>query len=143
MSTVYLDGLDEFRRNINSIDKGLGKELGQHNKTIGKEVVRLSERRRNQMASRFPSYRSRYVKIKASASQRQVQVTIPGAPEQGIRRHPVYGRWMNQADFRRRVWPKERKSGWVVRPTVEEEHDLIAGLYVEVITDFARGVLER
>lgn len=139
---IRVEGLDEFRRNIRTIDKNLGKELGKRNKEVGLEIVRLSERRRQKMAARFPSYRSKYVKIKASANQRQVQVTIPGAAEQGIKRHPVYGRWMDQTRFVRRVWPEPRREGFVVRPTVGDESEKIGELYLVQVSEFARRLLE-
>jgi hypothetical protein len=140
---IRVDGMDELRKNLRTLGgKDLGKQLGKRHKDIGLEIVRLSEKRRQKMAARYPSYRSKYVKIKASANQRQVQVTIPGAPEQGMKRHPVYGRWLDQTSFKNRVWPEPRREGWVVRPTVGDEAETIGEMYLVEVEKFARRLLE-
>jgi len=141
---VYVDGLDQFRRGLRRIDAGLGRELGKANKDVGTEIVRLSARRVALLDGRYPSYRSKVLKIKPSANQRQVIITIrPGAAEAGARRHPVFGRWQNQSEFKNRVWPKElpKGQGYVVRATVEEQGDEIGAIYVDQITDFARKII--
>lgn len=144
MAEVYVDGLEEFRRGLRRIDSGLGRELGKANKDIGTKIIQLSRRKVASLDGRFPSYRSKVFKLTASANQRQVIVTIrPGAAEAGSRRHPVFGRWQNQAEFDRRVWPKElpKNSGYVVRSTVEEDQDVIGAIYVDQISEFARRVI--
>jgi len=144
MAEVYVDGLDDFRRGLRRIDNGLGRELGKANKDVGAKVVELSRKRVASLDGRFPSYRSKVFKLSASANQRQVIVTIrPGAAESGARRHPVFGRWQNQAEFRNRVWPQElpKGTGYIVRPTVQDDMDQIAAIYVDEITEFARKVI--
>jgi hypothetical protein len=144
MAEVYVDRLDEFRRGLRRIDSGMGRELGKVNKDVGFEIVKLSKRKVALLDGRYPSYSSKVLKIKPSANQRQVIVTItPGAAEAGARRHPVFGRWQNQAQFSRRVWPKEiaKGQGYVVRPTVEEQGEQIGAIYVDQISDFARKVI--
>jgi hypothetical protein len=144
MAEVYIDGLEQFRRGLRTIDAGLGRELGKVNKDVGREIVQLSTRRVATLDGRFPSYRSKVFRMSASANQRQVIVTIrPGAAEAGARRHPVFGRWQNQTEFRSRVWPKElpKGKGYVVRPTVEDQGDVIGAIYVDQISDFARKVI--
>jgi hypothetical protein len=141
---VRVDGLDEFRKGLRRIDSGLGRELGKANKAVGVEIVKLTERRVAAKAGTFPSYRSKIMRIRPSANQRQVVVTIrPGAAEAGSRRHPVFGRWQNQSEFSSRVWPRElpKGKGYVVRPTVEQQSDEIAAVYVERVSDFARRVI--
>lgn len=141
--SIRVDGLDEFRKGLRQLGgKELGKALGQRNKKLGALIVQWSDRRRSQMASRFPSYDAPVVKIKPSANQRRLLITIrPGAAEEGIKRHPVFGRWMNQDDFVRRVWPVPNRDGWVVRPTVDERGQDIADEYLSAVTDLARRTL--
>lgn len=144
MAEAYVDGLDKFRRGLRTIDAGLGRELGKVNKDVGRKTIKLSDRRVATMDGRFPSYRSKIFRMSASANQRQVIVTVrPGSAEDGSRRHPVFGRWQNQSEFQSRVWPKDlpRTKGYLVRPTVEEQGDVIGAIYVDQISDFARKVI--
>jgi hypothetical protein len=144
MAEVYVEGLESFRRGLRAIDANLGKELGQVNKDVGAEVVRLSTAQARAMAGRYPSYRSKWFRLSASANQRRVIVSArPHAAETGIRRHPVFGRWQDQSQFRRRVWPPPASpdGGYVVRPTVEAHTDELAGIYVDATSEFARRVL--
>ena len=144
MAEVLVEGLEPFRKGLRRISKDLGKELGKVNKEVGKEIVKLAEKRAKAMSGRFPSYRSKYFRMRPSANQRSVIVTVrPHAAEEGIRRHPVYGRWQNQSEFRRRVWPSEiaKGQGYLVRPTVEDDSEQIGGIYTDAISDFARKVI--
>lgn len=139
-----VDGLKEFTRGVRKIEAGLGKELGRANKDVGIEIIKLVEKQRSRMASRYPSYRSKFVRIRPSATQRNVTITVrPGAAELGSRRHPVYGRWQNQSGFKRRVWPREVRpvTGYLVRGVVSDNVDDVAQVYVERIGRFARDVI--
>lgn len=140
-----VDGLKEMRRGLKQLGGSqLQREMGKANKEVGKRIVSLSRSRQTSLAGRYGSYRSRVVKIRPSASQARLQVTVnPGAAERGARRHPVYGRWQDQADFRRRVWPREIRGddGYLVRPTVQEHSAEIGEVYVEEIGRLARRVL--
>jgi hypothetical protein len=141
---ILVPGLKEFTRDVRKIETGLGKELGRANKDVGIQIVKLVEKRRSAMASRFPSYRSKIVRIRPSATQRNVTITVrPGAAELGSRRHPVYGRWRDQSGFKRRVWPREMRptDGYLVRPAVTDNVDEVAQVYVERIGRFARNVI--
>lgn len=141
---VEVENLGEFRRGLRRIETGLGKELGKANKDVGAEIVKLVDRRRRQLSGRYGSYRSKKVRVRPSASQRNVTITVrPGAAEMGARRHPVYGRWLDQARFDRRVWPPQLKGGQghLVRPTITEHVDDVAEIYVERIGRFARDVI--
>lgn len=139
LAEVQVYGLDQFRRAIRRVDDGLGKALGQAHKTLGELIIARSESRRSRMASRFPSYRADVVKVKPSANQRRMQVTVrPAAAETGIRRHPVFGVWMDQTEFRRRVWPAENRSGWLIRPTINENRPQIANEYLDAVAALAR-----
>ncbi len=140
--SVSVEGLDEFRRNLRRIDRGLGKALGAKYKEIGSFVVRMSERRRSRLAGRFPSYRSDVVKVKASANQRRAQVTIrPPAAEWGAITHPVFGRDMLQSRFQRRVWAGRNQDGWLVRPTIADHDEQIALKFRQAVDALNRQVL--
>lgn len=133
--------MEEFRSNLRTIDKQLGRQLGKKNEEVADKVVELSEKRLALLSGKYPSYRSGYVRMKGSANQRKVQVRIQGAAEQGIARHPVFGRWQDQSEFARRVWPKPNRGGYVVRPTVEEQAPVIGEIYLDEISEFARNLI--
>lgn len=139
---IRFEGLDELRQGLRRVDGMWGKELGQVNKSIGTQVVRWSEDRQSQMSSQYPSYRSGVVSVKASANQRRVEVNVrPGSAESGTARHPVFGRWMDQSLFSRRVWPDKSQEGWLVNPTLVEHEDRIGEEYLEAVTGLIRKVI--
>ena len=142
MIHIRVEGLDDLRRGLRSIDNKLGKELGQRNKEVGQFVVSEADRRRRRMASKFPSYGASVLKVKPSANQRRGQVTItPAAAEWGTTRHPVFGRDMPQTRFKRKVWPAPNSGGWMVYPTVVEKEKEIADLYLDAVMTLVRKVL--
>lgn len=133
---IRVEGFNDLRRRIKQVDADLDKELGREWKRIGGKVVGWSESRRHALEGRFPSYGADVVKVKPSASRKYLQVTVrPQAAERGTRRHPVFGTWMAQSTFKRRVWPDESRDGWLVRPTVDE--------HLDDITDDVEQTLQR
>lgn len=139
---ISVEGLDEFRRGLRRIDRSLGKALGAKYKEIGTFIGRLSERRLHRMSARFPSYRAGVVKIKPSANQSRAQVTIrPAAAEWGAINHPVFGQSMNQARFKRPVWPGRNREGWVLRPTIDDHDEEIAKRFQKAVDDLSQRAL--
>lgn len=139
---IRVEGLKELQNDLRRVDSLWGKEMGQVNKSIGTQVVGWSDRERSQMASRYPSYRSDIVKVKGSANQRRVEVTVrPGSAEVGTARHPVFGTWKDQGTFVKRVWPEPNKQGWLVRPTLGDKRHQIEDEYVDALTGLIRRVL--
>lgn len=142
---IQVENLDEFRKGLKQLGgRDLQKEMGKANKDVGRRIIALSEGRQRRLAGRWGSYRSRVVKVRPSASQRRLQITVrPGAAERGARRHPVFGRWMDQSSFSRRVWPREVRGegGYLVRPTVLENIDEVGEIYIDTIGRFARRVI--
>lgn len=140
--TLRVEGMEELRKGLRNISPQLGKELGKANKEIGVEVVGWSDRRLSAMRSRYGAYAMRRLKVKGSANQRRVIVTVkPGMAERGGKRHPVFGEWMPQSAFKKRVWPEPRREGYLVRPTVAEREPEIADLYIEAVGGLARRVI--
>lgn len=141
-SLIQVENLDHIRRGLRQIDSDLGRVLGQKNKAVAALVGRLAQRKKSQLAGRFPSYESRAVKISPSANQRRVQVTVrPAAAEWGATVHPVFGRFQSQASFRRKVWPGWGREGFLIRPTVTENEREIAQEYLEAVSRLARQVI--
>lgn len=141
-ASIRVDGMSELRAGLRTIDDGIGREVGKTNRAVGTQVAALTAVKIAELSGRYPAYKSDYVKVRASASQRQVQVTIPGAAEIGIARHPVYGNWVSQTAMRRRVWPPPNAgSGYVVKPTVEDNDELIAGTYLAAIESLVRRTI--
>lgn len=140
--SIQVEGLDDLRKDLKTINDQLVKEMGKVNKEIGAKIIGWTESRRSQMAVRFPSYASDVVKVKPSANQRRVLVTIkPQAAERGTLRHPVFGTWQAQSGFARKVWPAPSREGWLVRPTVDERSQMIADDYLEAVAGLARKVI--
>ena len=117
---IVLEGMDDIRKNLRAIDNKLGKELGQVHKRLGARIIAWSQVERLTMGARFGSYKSKRLKVKPSANQRRLLITIrPFAAESGIESHPVFGRWGKQSRMKRRVWPpKKSNGGYLVAPVV-------------------------
>lgn len=141
---IRVEGLDELRRGLRNIDNDLGKALGKKNRSVGAFVVSEADKKRRGLQGRFPSYGSKVMKVKPSANQRRVMVTVsPPAAEWGAINHPVFGREMSQARFRRQVWPGRNSDGWMVRPTVAEKETEIAKQYLDAVAELAYEVIGR
>ena len=141
--SILIDGLDDLRKDLRKIDDKLGKELGQVHKTLGAEIIRWTDTRRAAMGARFGSYRMKRLKLKPSANQRRLLITIrPFAAESGIEAHPVFGRWKKQSSMRRRVWPPKLKTGgYLVDPVVTRRAQEISDEYLDAVTALARRVI--
>ena len=141
--SILIDGLDDLRRDLRTIDDKLGKELGQVHKRLGQRIIDWSQVERLTMATRFGSYRMKRLKVKPSANQRRLLVTIrPFAAESGIEAHPVFGRWVKQSSMRRRVWPRKKSTGgYLISPIVERNAQRISDEYLDAVTALARRVI--
>lgn len=152
--TILVEGMDQIRRDIRSIDGKLGKTVGQANRKVGQFVVDRADRRRSALSGRFPSYRSRIVRIRASANQRRVEVTVrPAAAEYGTKVHTVFGRRVPAWEMRRRVWPAWSGNQWtegsgaggevgfMVIPTIRKDGEQIVDEYLEAVASLVRSTI--
>lgn len=148
MPQFVVEGLSDFRRAAKAVGDGMPKAVGQANKRIGELVIDRSSTRRTGLQSRYRSYSHSVTKLKAKAVQAGVSIMVtPAAAETGARRHPVFGVWRDQSDFKKRVWPEEKKGalrgrnndGWLIYPTVEREYEEIGTAYLEEIAELARA----
>lgn len=113
----------------------LDPELGQINQRVGRMVENRAEARKT---GRFGAYR--IAQITHSATQQGVRMSVwPAAAEVGSTLHPVFGRFLPQAGFKRRVWPLPDRTGYLVRP--EAEDDRVADEYGDSIRKLADRTL--
>ena len=140
---IVLEGMDDIRKNLRAIDNKLGKELGQVHKRLGARIIAWSQVERLTMGARFGSYRMKRLKVKPSANQRRLLVTIrPFAAESGIEAHPVFGHWVKQSSMQRRVWPRKKSTGgYLISPIVERNAQQISDEYLDAVTALARRVI--
>lgn len=132
-----------MRKNLRRIDDKLGKTLGQVHKRLGTRIIEWTEGRQGVMAIRFGSYRMDKLKIKPSANQRRLLITVrPFAAESGIDSHPVFGRWVKASGMRRRVWPEKKKTGgYIVAPIIERKASQITDEYLQAVAKLARDAI--
>ena len=140
---IVLEGMEARRKNLVAIDKKLGKALEQVHKRLGARIIAWSQVERLTMGARFGSYRMKRLKVKPSANQRRLLITIrPFAAESGIEAHPVYGRWMKQSRMDRRVWPpKKSTGGYLIAPIVERNTQRISNEYLDAVTKLAQSAI--
>ena len=140
---IVLEGMDDIRKNLRAIDKKLGKKLGQVHKRLGARIISWSQVERLTMATRFGSYRMKRLKVKPSANQRRLLITIrPFAAESGIEAHPVFGSWVKQSSMRHRVWPpKKSTGGYLIAPIVERNAQRISNEYLDAVSKLARDAI--
>ena len=140
---IVLEGMDDIRKNLRAIDNKLGKELGQVHKRLGARIIAWTQIERLTMGARFGSYKSKRLKVKPSANQRRLLITIrPFAAESGIEAHPVFGRWVKQSRMKRRVWPpKKSTGGYLVAPVVERKAAQISDEYLDAVTKLIQSAI--
>jgi len=139
---ITLDGMEEVRKNLRRIDDKLGKALGQVHKRLGSLIVGLSEMERSKMATRYGSYNMNRLKVKPSANQRRLLITIrPFAAESGIEAHPVFGNWMRASRMEQRVWPSKKSGGYLIEPVVRDNAKQITEEYLEAVSKLARDAI--
>lgn len=149
MVSVRVDGMDDLYKALRQVNmtpllRGVHRSIGQF--VIDKAGPRLSNLR-----GEFPAYKK--VRLNRSASTRQVQVIVGPkalgfAAEFGAYTHEVFGRYMWQDDFKRRVWPfwsgnqwtlgTGETSGYIVLPTIAEHRDEIFNLYLDMVDKATR-----
>ena len=140
---IVLEGMDDIRKNLRAIDNKLGKELGQVHKRLGARIIAWSQVERLTMGARFGSYRMKRLKVKPSANQRRLLITIrPFAAESGIEAHPVFGRWVKQSRMKQRVWPpKKSTGGYLIDPIVKRNAQRISDEYLDAVTELIQSAI--
>ena len=140
---ITLDGMEDVRKNLRRIDDKLGKALGQVHKRLGVRIIKWTMAQRAVMGVKYGSYRMDRLKLKPSANQRRLLITVrPFAAESGIEAHPVFGNWVKQSSMSRRVWPpKKSGSGYLVAPVIEAKAKLITEEYLEAVSKLARDAI--
>lgn len=141
---IAVRGLDEWRRDLRSIDAA--DEAKQAHREIGELVISRAEAKRQALQAEYPVYRK--IVMRASANQRQVQVTVGpkefgAAAEFGSHTHVVFGHPWGQDRMKKRTLPRWTgnrytlsegvTSGLMVLPTVAEHRDTIYREYLDAV----------
>lgn len=134
---VYVQGLDEFRRELNTLDKSMGKELGKVNKKAAEFVA---DKARSSARAQGSSLAKGADTITASARQSAASVTIGGTKAP----------WMLGAEFgsikygqfkpwRGNQWnPDSGGVGYALHPTIRETREQFMDLYGDLIADLTQ-----
>lgn len=131
---VEVQGLTELRKALNTVDKNLGKELGQANKRVAEIVARGT---RAAMPERSGALRG---SVTARAQQRYgvVQVGKPNVP---------YAGWMEFGGRRRLAYTRQReatpsrpiiKIGRYAYPTVYDNREELREVYEDELERLLR-----
>lgn len=111
-----IEGIDDLRRALRGIDRGLGRAIGQANKRVASVYV---DRARPKIPTNQASRTGLEKGISARARQKDIALAIRSTARRptiaavlGSNVHPVYGRNYPQAVFRRRVWQPWLGNNW-------------------------------
>lgn len=144
---IRTEGLREFRQALKAVDAD--RELGKAHKKISKFVADKAETKRSRLESKFGSYEKMRGNIRPSAASTAARVRLVSqadsgrlgpASEFGAKFHPVFGNRVPQAQLSRRVWPRWSRKGYMIYPSVEENHDEIVDIYGKAVDEMTRRV---